>query len=249
MSNETSIATQETKLPVTRTGGRKLFKRVAKGNNFLPFLQLFSKQKAVSKRLIPPGEYGVVVSDEEVTSYGETIDVMIFAVRAKAVDTSGKKAIINFDDESEIFKTIMEKSFIKQADNKTPYKFGLTFLTWVRGYGFHEYFCRTKTSRAEAAKLEPYMAVSADEVEEAFAEDIELEEQDAQPITLGARFKEADDFSWHIMTVSPCSQPFKDLPPQEEINEAVVKFISQKSSEVELADESSDKDEAGGRVR
>jgi len=250
MTTELTTKVDTANLPATRTGGKGLFKRVAKANDFLPRLQLFSKGKAVNKRLVQPGQYGVQVSDDEVTVYGDTIDMFVFAARAKALDrTNQKSVVVNFEDESTIFKSIEKRSFEKMPEGKiNPCMFGIAFLTWISGYGFHEYFCRTKSSRAECGKLEPFMPISTVDVEEALADGEELFAQDAQPVTIGARCKEADDFSWHIMTIHRCTQPISDLPDQETVNEEITKFLSQKSTAVKL-DENTGGAAEEGRVR
>lgn len=246
----TDLVTQASQLPATRTGGKGLFKRVAKANDFLPRLQLFSKGKPIDKRLVLPGQYGVLVGDEEVTVYGDKIDLFIFAARAKALDRTNPKAtVVNFEDDSDIFKSIEERSFVKLADNAiNPCMFGISFLVWVSQYGLHEYYCRSKSARGECGKLEPFMPISPQDVADAEADGEELEGQEAQAVRIGSRVKEADDLSWHIMTIHECTQPITGVADQETINAAINKFLAQKSTVV-VIDGAPAKTEEGGRVR
>ena len=110
------LTVQTAQLPATRTGGTGLFKRVAKGNNLLPRLKLFSSGKWINKRLVKPGQYGVIVGDDEVTVYGDTIDMFVFAARAKALDrTNPKSTVANFEDDSDILR---ERLLIRLAPSQ-----------------------------------------------------------------------------------------------------------------------------------
>lgn len=223
---------------------QRMFRTLAKSNNFLKRLQLYSKGKAVNRRLIQPGQYGIPESDEEVVVLGDNVDVLVFAARPKALDTSGKKPIVNFDMDSEIFKQIERESYVKNS----PCMFGITFLVFERSTGqFLEYFAKTKSARADAAKLQQYMPIGEEQVRQAEEAGVELSLQPAQPITMGAKLKEADDFSWHVMTVRPCSQPFTNLPPKDEIDREIEKFMSAPSTNLDAA-EDEEEDEGGGEA-
>ncbi len=247
MGKSTEVATATTQLPATRTGGANLFKRVAKASSYLKRLQLFSKGRAVNKRLVAPGEFGVPLSDDEVRVLGDKCDMIVFAARAKAIDMSDRKNIIvHYDADSEVFKDIEARSFTKDSGCM----FGIVFLAFSREYGdFVEYFCGTKSARAEAAKLQPFLPVSEADVELAKAEGVELRVQPPKPVTFGSRLKEAENFSWHIATYTPCSQPFTNLPPQEEIVMAITKFLSEPSTNLEAAEEESEEAATTERVR
>jgi len=233
----TDLTVQSNQLPATRTGGKGLFKRVAKASDFLPRLQLFSKGKWIDKRKVLPGQYGVVVGEDEgVTVYGDKIDMFVFAARAKALDrTNPKSSVVNFEDDSDIFKSIEQRSY-KKLDNNAinPCMFGISFLVWVRDFGLHEYYCRSKSARGECGKLEPFMPISPQDVNDAVADGEELEEQEAQAVKIGSRIKETDELSWFIMTIHECTQPITDVDDQETINAAIIKFLAQKSTVVEI---------------
>ena len=102
-------------LPSTQIGSDDQFAELAKSADYLGRLTLFTKGKAVNKRLVGPGNYGIPTG-EEVDDLGDTIDIVPLARRPKALDMTDNEAIIaNYDPDSDEFKRIAAKSLEKES--------------------------------------------------------------------------------------------------------------------------------------
>ncbi len=75
MSDNTNLVPVKLdQLPSTQIGSDDQFADLAKSADYIGRLQLFTKGKAINKKLVGPGNYGVPESDEEVIDLGDTID-------------------------------------------------------------------------------------------------------------------------------------------------------------------------------
>lgn len=201
---------------------------------FLPRIQLVTKGKYVDKGKIAPGHYGVPDGDDDITDLGESIDILTFAVRDKALDTTEDPPLAVFDAEDEVFQDIVERA----GEKDSGCMFGPSFLVFERNSGkFYEFFCGNKSARMEAGKFSSYLPVSEEQ-----AAEFGVTAQPPQPLTLRAKYIERPRYSWHAPQVTKCSTPFTNLPPIEKIVEEINKFLNPKTADVEKA-------EAGGRDR
>lgn len=230
MSNElaalTSLPVSAPKTDLTKYGGE---------SEFLKRVQLVTKGKYVDKGKIAPGHYGVPEGDDGIVDLGESIDVLPFAVRDKALDTTEDPPLAVFDADDEVFQDIVDRA----GEKDSGCMFGPSFLLFERNTGtFYEFFCGNKSGRMEAGKFSAYLPVSDEQ-----AEGLEgVTAQPPQPLTLRAKYIERPRYSWHAPKVTKCSTPFTNLPPMEKIVEEIVKFLNPKTQEVEQAEE-------GGRDR
>ena len=149
-------------LPSTQIGSDDQFADLAKSADYLGRLQLFTKGKAVNKRLVGPGNYGIPTG-EEVDDLGDTIDIIPLARRPKAIDMTDNEAIIvNYDPEAAEFKRIAAKSLEKESHCM----YGPSFLVFERSRGlFLEFFCGNKSSRSEAKKVYPYLPLTQADID------------------------------------------------------------------------------------
>ncbi len=219
-------------LPSTQLGSDAGFNDLAKGGDFLGRLQLYTKGKPIDKGLIPPGHYGIP-DGEEIEDLGDTVDIIPFARRPKAMDMSDKQAIVvSYDQESQLFQRIAATAQEKESNCM----YGPSFLVFERTTGrFLEYFCGTKSTRTEAKKLYPFLPLSVADI---VARKLEGEEpRDALPATLKVRLVERQ-FSWHVPVVTKCSVPFSNLPSGDVIVKEILKFITPKTDGVEPAEPS-----------
>ena len=117
MSDNTSLVPVNLEqLPSTQIGSDEVFADLAKSADYIGRLQLFTKGKAINKKLVGPGNYGIPESDEEVIDLGDTIDIIPLARRPKAIDMTDSEAIIvNYDPETEEFKRIAAQSLEKES--------------------------------------------------------------------------------------------------------------------------------------
>lgn len=219
--NELSVLSPD-QLPATSTGTDEQFNELAKSQEFLGRLQLYTKGKAVDKRLIRGGEYGIPVSAEEITNLGEEIDVLVLARRAKAIDMNDTEAIlVSYDIESAEFKRIAAQA----GEKESGCMYGPSFLVYERSQGvFLEFFCGTKSSRSEAKKIFPFLPLSAADIKERGLTN--EEPHGPLPMTLKSKLVEKGPYTWHVPVVSKCSRPFTNTPSLERVIAEITKFTN-----------------------
>ena len=221
MSNElatlTSLPVSAAPVNLAKYGGE---------TEFLQRIQLVTKGKYVDKGKISPGHYGVPGQDDDILDLGSDIDVLAFAVRNKALDTTEDPPLSVYDDSDPVYQDIEDRAGQKDSGCM----FGPSFLLFERNTGkFFEFFCGNKSGRMEAGKFGPYLPVS-----EAQAEEFGVEPQGPQPFTLRAKYIERPRYSWHAPQVAECSTPFTNLPPIEQIVAEINKFLNPKTADAEI---------------
>lgn len=216
-------------LPSVSLGDDAMFNDLAKAVEFLGRLQLVSKGKLVDKGLVRPGHYAIPESAEEALDVGDSIDLIPFARRPKALDMSDRDALIaSYDPNSDEFKRIAATS----AEKESSCMYGVEFLVFERSTGrFLEFFCGTKSTRSEAKKLYPFMALSQADIDARNLTDVEP--HGPIPLTLKSRYVEKGAYSWFVPVVVKCSTPFSNLPPAERIIAEITKFLNPKNDGVE----------------
>lgn len=116
--------------------------------------------------------------------------------------------------------------------------FGPSFLIYERSTGqFLEFFCGTKSARAEARKIYPYCPVSQDDIDAAArrGEDVSgMVPHGPIPVTLKSKLVERGSYSWHVPVALKCSSPFTKLPLAEVIYKEIAKFLAVKKEGAEV---------------
>lgn len=203
--------------PGTLTTTDKQFDDSAKGASFLKQIKLYSSGKAVNRKLVGGGHWGVYISEDKIQDLGDSIDVIVLARRLKAMQFGAgenDRPISNYDRESDTFKEIESKS----EDKDSGCVWGISFLVVERQTGemFEVYFS-TKSSRPEARNVYPFV----------FKEGLPL-----KACTLNSKYVEKGDYSWFAPQVLPCTTPFANMPSPEAMKKEYDKFLSPKSEEV-----------------
>jgi len=225
MSNALMAATL-TNLPSTSVVD---FSKYGAESNFLPRLQLVTKGKFVDKGLIAPGHYGVPTGDDGIIDLGDSIDVLAFACRNKALDTTSEPPLAVFDEEDEVYQEIVDRA----GEKDSGCMWGPSFLLFERNTGvFYEFFCGNKSARMESGLMGAHLPVTEED-----AERKGVEPADPIPFTLRAKYIERPRYSWHAPQVGKCSAPITNLPDIESIIEEIVKFMNPETNGPELADE------------
>ena len=225
-------------LPSVQIGSDEDFEQIAKSSDFLGRLQLYTKGKAVNRGLVRPGHYGIPESDEEVIDLGDSVDLLVLARRPKALDMSDTEAVIAvYDVKSAEFERIQAQA----GERDSHCMYGPSFLVYERSTGrFLEFFCGTKSSRAEAKKVFPFLPLTQPAID-AMAERGEdvsnLQSHGPLPMTLKSKLVEKGTYSWHVPVVQKCSTPFSKLPKPEVIVREIQKFLSSEGSEAKAAEE------------
>jgi hypothetical protein len=211
------------KLPPYQMGDDAIYDDIAKTTTRLPRLMLYTKGKPIDRKLIGPGHYGIPESADEITELGPSIDLLVLARRPKAVDMSDSDEIItSFDPDSAKFTRIAARSLEKESNCM----YGPSFLVIERN-NLHrplEFFCGTKSSRAEAKKIYTFLALSAQQIEARGLKD----EKPHGPLamTLTARLVEEGKYSWHVPVANECTTPFTELLADTKIIDDITTFIT-----------------------
>lgn len=231
MSNQNSLVNLDySQLPV-QSGSDDFFEGAAKATRFLGRLQLVGKGNYVDRGLIKPGHWGIPVSKEEVVDLGPSIDVLMLARRAKAIDMSDKPVITSYDENSETFQQI-----VADADNKVQgCQYGPSFLIYERSTGrFLEYFVYAPTHRSEAGKMYPFLPITQQRIDALVAAGKtgadKLKAHGPLPMTLKTNYIQKA-FSWFVPVVLECSTPFTNLPDAKAVMAEITKFVTAKGGE------------------
>lgn len=238
MSDHALIPINLEQLPSTQIGTDQDFAAIAKSSDFLPRLQLYTKGKAVNRKLVGPGNYGVPISEDEVMDLGDVIDILPLAKRPKAIDMSDTENIISvYDVHDPEFDRISQMAEQKESHCM----FGPSFLVFERSTGqFLEFFCGTKSARAEARKIYPYCPLTQGDIDAAAraGNDVSgLVPHGPIPVTLKSKLVERGSYSWHVPVALKCSTPFTKLPPTEVICKEIAKFLAVKKEGAAVAQE------------
>ena len=222
-----SNVAEKEKGPSTQISTDDQFAELAKASNCLERLQLYTKGKAVNRKMIEAGNYGIPVNDEAVNDLGSQIDIIPLARRPKAIDISDSEAIlVSYAPDSEEFKRIAAQSLEKEAQCL----YGPSFLVFERSQGaFLEFFCVNKSSRSEAKNIYPYLPLTQADIDAKAAkgEDVTgLVPHGPLPLTLKSRLLKKGTYSWHLPVVAKCNEPFTNLPGTDEIAKEVAAFLA-----------------------
>ena len=177
---------------------------VAKGAEFLPRIQLVTKGKYVDEGKISPGRWGIPQpGGDEIIDLGDSLDVIPFDCRPKALDVSDRDAIVSsYDIKAAEFQRI------KTAPKNSGCMWGPSFLVLERSTGkLYELFFSNKSGRNEAGKLRPFLPTAANEGQPA-------------PASLGIRYKKTSEYGWHVPVITKCSEPFD--PAAVKVDEAII---------------------------
>jgi len=207
---------------------------------FLQRIQLYSGGKAVKKRLVEEGHFGVPVSKEEVIDLGLSIDVLVLWRKAKALDMSDLDNVIESNDvNSDLFKRI--KALSSTKDSGCAY--GPSYLVYERSTSnYYEFFAGNASGLVESAKINTYMPVSQDMIEKGLTN--ETEPRGPKPMTLRSQLVEKGPYMWFAPKASDCLTPFNKMPSPEEFQEKLALFLK-KPEVVEKVEEK----ETSTRVR
>ena len=219
MSKKNELVPFKVNLPAVTEEQLNALDEVAKGSDFLSRIQLITKGKYVDTSKIAPGHWGIPLpGGEEIEDLGESIDIVPWAVRPKALDMADKEAIVAVYDTSD-----PEFQRIKVAPKNTGCMWGPSFLILERSTGkLYELFFGNKSGRNEAGKLKPFLPTEANNGQPA-------------PATLNIRYKKTPEYGWHVPVVVKCSEAFDPANIQitaEQLIEEREKFLNpQKGAE------------------
>jgi len=243
MSDEQALATVANLgdlLPASTNLGLDVIESFASVNSYLPRMQLFTKGTYIDQGKIAPGHYGVI-SGKEVADHGTEIDVLVLAVRAKALDMSDRDNIISryVPGEAEF-----ERIRADAEGKNTSCQCGLSFLIYEAASNtLFEFFCGSKSAQTESKTILNFMAVTKEQAAQQAELGRIVEPRPMSPMTLKVRYIQKK-FSWHVPVAVPCSTPIDVGLPQEQLVAQVKKFLDPKDEGgTEVAE-----DATGGRA-
>jgi len=200
---------------------------LTKAGEYLDRIQLFQGTSAAAKEgKIKPGYYGVP-RGEEVEDLGASIDLLVYAAKPKALDTSGDTPVAAHDPESAEFQRIKETA---DTVKDSGCMHGLEFLVFERNSAnFYTYFANGASARREAGKMIPT--------------------ETALQVTMSANFIKRKQFSWHAPVITKCSTDFSNAPSLDKIRAEVVKFMKPDDAPEEVKAEDAPANGKGRRAR
>jgi len=204
------------------------------GNSLEPLgkVLLYSKGIAVKEGRVRAGHYGIP-EDERLFDLGNAIDIVPLARRLKAVDTTNVDAVITvYDCDSPEFKRIFAQSWERDGNCMC----GTSFLIFERSsHRFLEFFCGTKSTRAEAGEFTPFLPLTSADIDcqaKYYGRDVSrLVPHGPSPLTLRSRRIKKGSYSGYAPVVTECSVPFTDLPSPNEMVKEIQRFFDESMAE------------------
>lgn len=195
--------------------------QVCKAVNFLPRLQLCQGlSAAVTANKARPGEFVIVVSQEETINVGKEPVIIPIVYRWTALDMSGEKVIAVHHKVGETFSKPLFLDIQNRADNvqNSNCSYGPETLVYIPSQNMLATFlCGSKTTRnsfQDIAALRGRGAI--------------LTSKFIDP--RGSKHK------WWGFTVSPFSGDFENTPDAEQLRLEVERYLNPSDSTVEVAD-------------
>lgn len=190
------------------------------GGDFLPYFRLYgSNTDACKEERIGIAHYGMEI-DGKITDANTEVEVVVLAIRPKAVQT-GDSMIVEYHPDIEdgkitntTFKHIMAQSKVKDSGAM----YGPELLLWIPALSTYvTWHLNNPTSRREAksANIESLVGKAA---------------------TLSAKLIDPPNskYKWHGPVIQPLSAPLS-IPPLPEITEQVEKFLNPQRNQTEIA--------------
>ncbi len=187
------------------------FKAATKSGDYLPRLQLLTANSNICKSGEFPINHFAIVRDQNNQDIGETVDIIVVAWRAKAIEI-GEMILTSYDPKDDTFATIQDK-----ADEKdSGCMFGPEFLVWVPvAETFATFFMASKSMRREAPSVRGFLKKAA---------------------TLKPQKIETPKYTWFSPTVHPCTSVLAP-PDKDELLKEYEKFMNPPPPTVEKAPE------------
>lgn len=235
--NEVSVLNElfggENALATQSVDDLKALDAMSSSSSFLRRIQLYSKGKSnASGTLVGAGNFGVPESSEKIVDLGNSIDVLVIARKAKAIDMSDtSNIIVTNDTTSAEFKRIVDL-----ADNTrdSGCAYGPTYLIYERGTGsFYEFFCGNKSARYASSNINGYLPVTQAMIDAGLSN--EEAPRFSKPMTLKSKYIKKDRFEWFAPEVED-SLTAIDLPTADVLRTEIERFMKIEKPEVEVAE-------------
>jgi hypothetical protein len=180
-------------------------------NNYSSRLQLFSfNSGAVKDKKIEEGHFAIV-NGQELTDLGEEVCVMPVGIRCKAMDLSGDKPSIAYNQEGSLFQDIQTRSKVKDSNCMV----GVEFLVYVADKDvFTTFYLANATLLREAGNLKSNLGL---------------------PVKLKSRLIKKERYSWHGITVTAFPADIQ-MPPKDRFQSEIQMFSNAQDSTPDAAE-------------
>ena len=230
----TGVNTKRTSLAKYGSGASKFLRRI----------QLCGGDRYVKAGKIKPGRIGVPLSDEEVTDLGESVDLILFAVRDKCIDLNQSPPLSVYNPEHPEYQRIFWETYdldtylesggeldennlpgvggnlVQNKDTGTMQ--GPSFLVFERSTGeMYELFFGNASGREEAKRMEVFLPIDP-----ATAAAHGVEQRGPIPCTLKGKFIQGKKFQWWAPETFKCSERFTNLQPATVIMAKINEFVT-----------------------
>lgn len=214
-----------TVLQKLNTGNSDDFDDLAKGG-WLPRLQLEGSSSTLVKLdKIEKACYAFHTGKDKFYSLGKSVDVLVLAYRAKALNIKNpKKILTSYDRKSREFQAIEDLANSTDKQEKKGCMYGLEFLLYIPSVPdqaetkFCTLFMGSPTSRRSARDLKPY--IDGDTLE-------------SRCCTLSSQKLKNEEYVWEGITIHPCTTPLS-YPSDDEIIQQVTDFRNPPKTSFEL---------------
>lgn len=198
-----------------------LFNQITAGTDFFPRIQLMGGNSGlVLDGKATVGNYCFIRTKEDFSDLGKEIDILVCAMRLKAMRI-GDEVVSVFDPDDPEFGKIWTESKIKDSGCLA----GPEFLFYLpEKQEFVTFFMASKTASKVAPTVRTYIADGS-----------------PSPCTLKAVLITTKKYKWHGPVVTDCSTPFSP-PDQDAFIEALDKFQNPPENEVESVDTEKERD-------
>ncbi len=196
----------------------KALDAMTSSSTFLQRMQLYSKGKSgASGTIIEGGHFGIPKSSDDILDLGTSVDMLVIARKAKAIDMSDIDNIIvsNSPSDNE-FKRIVDA-----ADNTrdSGCAYGPTYLVYERSTSsFYELFMGNKSGRYASGKINEFLPSVVDGT------------PSFPTMTLASDYITKGKWNWFAPKPSACLTAI-DLPDTEALKNEIERFMKPEGEE------------------
>lgn len=196
----------------------KALDAMTSSSTFLQRMQLYSKGKSgASGTIIEGGHFGIPKSSDDILDLGTSVDMLVIARKAKAIDMSDIENIIvsNSPSDSE-FKRIVEAA---DTTRDSGCAYGPTYLVYERSTSsFYELFMGNKSGRYASGKINEFLPSVVDGT------------PSFPTMTLASEYITKGKWNWFAPKPSACLTAI-DLPDTEALKNEIERFMKPEGEE------------------
>lgn len=205
-------ATLEDLSSIPQTYSKEDLEDILESKWFQRLKLMTSRSKVVESGEFPVNHYALQRNKSNI-DLGSTVDVMVCAVRIKALKITGDEVIVSYERGSALYSQIENEADTIKDSNCM---YGPEFLVYIpEKQVFATFFMSTKTMRNDAPALASLLMKNA---------------------TLGSKKIETSKYTYTSASISPCSLDLQFHCSREKLFEVIDRFKNPPVDEKELAE-------------